>query len=209
MMPGTIGVCANDTGRFTVFSLSLAGIASPPGSQIAWAVGSDIVNSRNLLVAERFHGDWIWFMDDDHAFKPGILTALLAHDVDVVAPVCLMRQEPFLPVALRGRDRSIDLANQEHEGLLEVWATGTAGMLIRRSVFERLPDPPFVRGETSEDYLFCERLRQASIPIYVDLGLRLGHATTTVIWPGETEDGDWCVDFQISDSFFVEGALPR
>jgi hypothetical protein len=205
--PGTIGVCANDTGRFTGFAHSLCGVQSPNGSKIAWAIGSDIAEGREILVRDRMHGDWMWFMDDDHAFAPDTLMSLLAHGLPVVAPVVLQRQKPFLPVSMMDAERRIVLADHPSEGLVEVYATGTAGMLIRRSVFEavEVPGQPIFekRTGTSDDYLFCAKLRELGIPIHVDLGLSLGHITTTVVWPDVLEDDQRVVTFQISDSFRV------
>lgn len=209
--PGVIGVCANDTGRFSIFAASLAGIQSPPGSQIAWAMGSDIVNGRNILVQERMAGDWIWFMDDDHAFSSDLLMRLLKHEVEVVVPVCLMRQKPFYPVDLVAEGKSLDLTTAKHSGLIQLHSAGTAGMLIRRSVFKKMETKwpgraPFEHGDTSEDLIFCGRLRELGIPIHCDLGARLGHVTTTVIWPDETNgpDAQWCVGFQVSDSYLIQ-----
>lgn len=207
MTPGTIGVCANDTGRFTVFTECLAGVQSPEGSAIVFAYGSDIVNGRNLIV-DQMHGDWVWMMDDDHAFAPDLLESLLAHDVDVVVPVCLMRQQPFYPVERIAEGKALDLTRAPLSGLLEVHSAGTAGMLIKRSVLDRVKaayeGPVFEHGDVSEDYLFCARLRELGIKVHVDLELRLGHATTGIIWPGRQPNGQWCVDFQISDSYLIQ-----
>ena len=208
-LPGTIGICANDTGRFTGFAHSLCGVQSPIGSKIAWAIGSDIAEGREILVRDRMQGDWMWFMDDDHAFASDTLMHLLARGLPVIAPVVLQRQQPFLPVAMIDKDNRIDLTQQPSEGAVEVYATGTAGMLIRRNVFEEFarvwPDEPIFEKHTgtSDDYLFCARLRQLGIPIHVDLGLSLGHITTTVVWPDVLADEQRVVTFQISDSFRV------
>ena len=207
--PGTIGICANDTARFTAFSVSLAGIQSPPGSQIAWAVGSDIAEGRELLVRERMVGDWIWFIDDDHAFTSDVLMNLLAWNEDVVGAIYLNRQQPFRPTTLVDEGKVIDLASVPSEGLAEVYATGTAGLLVRRSVFTKVkqawPEKPIFekRMGQSDDYLFCKKLRALGIPILVDLGERLGHITTTVIWPDVLDDGRRVVTFQTSDTCTV------
>ena len=94
--------------------------------------------AASCIVNERMHGDWVWFIDDDHAFDPQILMQLLSWNVDVVAPIYLMRQKPFLPVTLVDEGKSIDLTTVPTEGLAEVYATGTAGMLIRRRVFNKI-----------------------------------------------------------------------
>ena len=201
--PGTIGVCGNDTGRFTAFTMSLAGVQSPSGTELALAVGSDIVNGRNILVDERMSGDWIWFMDDDHAFHGQMLMQLLDWNVDVVAPLCLMRQSPFQPVA-----QPLDLKTVATHGLVQVEKTGTAGMLVRKKVFDRIqarwPGPVFDKSrERSEDYMFCDRLAELGIPIHVDVGQLLGHLATVVVWPGRTAEDVGCVTFQIADQFTV------
>lgn len=210
-LPGTIGICANDTARYTAFAASLATLESPGGTQIAWAVGSDIAEGRELIVRDRMHGDWIWFIDDDHAFTPDILWRLLDWNVDVVGPIYLMRQQPFSPVTLIDEGKAIDLSAVPMEGLAEVYATGTAGLLVRRRVFNKIqgmwPDEPIFekRMGSSDDYLFCEKLRELHIPIHVDLGQRLGHITSAVIWPDVLNDEEQSrvVTFQLSDTFTV------
>jgi len=204
---GTIGIAANETGRYVVFAMCLAAIQSPPYSQIAWAIGSDVVNSRNNLVEDRMVGDWMWFMDDDHAFAPDMLTRLLDWNVEVVAPLCLMRQKPFSPVA-QFDGSSINMQEIPSEGLIEVDKTGTAGMLVRKSVFDKIRaaygGKIFQKNEDiSEDYLFCNKLNELNIPIHIDCGQILGHCTSTVIWPNELEDGQRVVTFQIADSYNV------
>jgi hypothetical protein len=207
---GSVGVVSNDTGRFTVFTASMVGLEMPPGSGVIWASGSDIVLGRNSCV-ERMRGEWLWFMDDDHAFEPGLLMQLLSHNVDVVVPVCLMRQKPFFPVELTAEGQALDLTTAPRTGLVELYAAGTAGMLIRRRVFERLEPPYFAHGDTSEDFIFCARLRELGIPIHCDLGARLGHVTTTVIWPDVTAgpDPSWCVGFQVSDSYMIQVGIEK
>ena len=201
-----MGIPAQETGRYTAFTESMSSLQSPAGTVISWAYGSDIVIGMNHLV-DTMQGEWLWLMGDDHAFDPDLLMRLLDHRVDVVVPVCLMRQSPFWPVAKTSADQCLDLTSVPKEGLVELYETGSAGMLIRKSAFRRVraafPGPVFERGDTSEDYLLCSRLRGLGIPIHCDLGSRLGHMTVAAVWPGEV-DGARCVDFQISDSYLVQ-----
>lgn len=206
-MSGTVGICAQETGRYSAFAESLAVLQTPSGTAISWAYGGDLVNGRNLL-ADTMQGDWIWMMDDDHAFQPDLLMRLLSHEVEVVVPVCLMRQQPFYPVERVAEDQAMDMRGAPKEGLVACHSAGTAGMLIRRPVLDRVragwAGPIFEHGDVSEDYLFCARLRELGIPVYVDLGSMLGHMTATAIWPGRGPDGEWCVNFVISDSYLVQ-----
>lgn len=210
MTAGTVGICAQETGRYSAFAESLAVLQTPAGTTISWAYG-DTVAGRNLLV-NGMQGDWIWFMDDDHVFEPDLLLHLLAHEVDVVVPVCLMRQQPFFPVERVSMGESLDLKASPMTGLVEVHSAGTAGMLIRRNVLEAMrlgststvPVQVFEKGPTSEDYLFCEKVRSLGFKIHCDLGAQLGHMTATAIWPGRTSEGEACVSFVISDSYLVQ-----
>lgn len=83
-------------------------------------------------------------------------------------------------------------------GLLEVFACGRSGMLIRRDVFETMPDPWFELGKTNPEYAgedmhFCEKLRAAGIPIKADLDLTFGHVGPVAAWPTRQADGRWLV----------------
>jgi hypothetical protein len=204
--PGTVGICAQETGRYTAFTESMASLQSPPGTVISWAYGSDIVTGMNTLV-DGMQGEWLWLMGDDHVFDPDLLMRLLDHRVDVLVPVCLMRQSPFWPVAKTSSEQCLDLTSVPRVGLVELYETGSAGMLIRKSVIERVraafAGSVFERGDVSEDYLLCRRLRELGITIHCDLGSRLGHMTATAVWPGEVDDA-WCVDLLVSDSYRVQ-----
>lgn len=212
--PGCVGVCVQETGRYTAFTESMSSLQTPPGTQVLWRYGSHIVNGMNWLV-DNMAGEWLWIMGDDHSFDPHMLMRLLDHNVDVVVPLCLMRQQPFAPVVRVNEEGNvIDLTKlKPSEGLIEIHSAGSAGMLIRKSVLERVreafPGRVFVEdGDVSEDFLFCSRVRELGIPIHCDLGSRLGHMAVVGIWPGVGPDGHFCIDFQIAD-LTVKVALPE
>lgn len=205
--PGTVAVTADEAGRFTQFAICMQGLVLPPGSKTLWRIGNDIAGNRNVAV-EQMDGDWIWWIDDDHAFPPGILSALLEHDVDVVAPLCLRRQQPFDPVSFTSREQItvLPLHDLPEQGLVEVEACGSAGMLVKRHVFDALEQPYFRMTDVSEDIVFCDKLREAGFKIHVDLGTSLGHITTAVIWPTHDE-GEWRTGFTFSDGFKLQTSL--
>jgi len=210
-MSGTVGIVAQDTGRFTAFTEAMSSLQTPPGTQVMWRYGSHIVNGMNYL-ADNMVGDWLWLMGDDHSFDPHLLLRLLDHKVDVVVPVCLMRQQPFLPVVRVDKDGHVlDLAKLTPGGLIEIHSAGSAGMLIRKPVLDKLkavfPGRVFQENpDVSEDFLLCQRIRELGFSIHCDLGSRLGHLAVVGILPGVGPDGHFCIDFQIAD-FSVKVAL--
>lgn len=192
---------ANDSARYSVFAASLRNLDVPRGTVFRWAMGFDFVRNRNQLI-EVMDGEWIWFIDDDHAFAPDILSRLLQHNQPVVVPACLTRAKPFLPVIWKDGER-VDYQDHPRGGLIEVDVAGTAGMLIRRPALQALEAPYFQHGDRSEDIIFCERLQAKGIPVYCDLDSRIGHATTSVVWPVRKDDG-WAVGFSIADAYTIE-----
>ena len=190
---GTIGILSGRDTTHRAFTLSLMGLDT---SRIAvtWARGADIANSRNRL-ARHMDGDWLWFLDDDHDFTPDLLPRLLLRDVDIVAPVVLSKVPPFSPVCYRDIGDPIPLSELPNDELVEVAATGTAGMLIRRRVFDTLDDPWFETGRIhadtlGEDLHFCVKAREAGFKVHVDTGAWLGHLTTTSVRPVMGEQWD-------------------
>ena len=144
-------------------------------------------------------GDWVWVMGDDHVFRPDILVRLIAHNRDIVVPHCKARQPPYNSVLydrrLDGHYYIKDLTGLS--GLIPVAAAGSAGMLIRRHVLERMPDPWFELGKTTrtdlhgEALTFCRKATAAGFDIWADLDTPLGHVTTIEVWPKQMPDGRW------------------
>lgn len=204
-MAGSIGVPCSDTGRYTAFADSLANLEKPPGTISRFAVCTWRQRGRNQLVRWMLEAneEWMLFLDDDHVFAPDLLARLLSHEKDIVAALCLRRDEPYSPfcfqaITASGKFQAIDLHQHAADELLQVATVGTGAMLVRRRVFEQLADPWFKIAESGEDMLFCQAAACAGFEIYCDLGARLGHLTTAVVWPTTTEKG-WSVGFVISD----------
>lgn len=206
-MSGLVGVIANDSARYSVFWSCMDHLMLPEGWKKEHLIGGDWCGARNTLVQMALEGDYdyLWFMDDDHAFAPDILLKLLAHDKPLVVPVCLTRSAPFVPVTFTekvGEDRYLPvyLPGQGASGLVELVAGGCAGMLIRRDVLQSIDGPHwFEYGWASEDIIFCEKAKSAGFEIYCDLAARLGHITTAIVWPA-VYDEQWCVGVNVGSS---------
>lgn len=198
---GTVGVVSGETTRFADFSIALLHLLRPDGTKLRWAKGGDIVRNCNQLVAST-EGDWLWMVGDDHIFDPDIVLRLLAHNVDVVAPLCLKRTAPFDPVVYdrMNEDGKYEYADLPASGLVEVFAAGNAGMLVRRRVLDALgPDPFERRGTQGEDLTFCEKVRDAGFRIHCDTDTPLGHIGLMHVWPDHTPENGWGIVLNVGD----------
>jgi hypothetical protein len=194
---GIVGIIANEAARYSRFASCVTNLRAPAGSKVEWLIGGDWCGARNTLARMTLDSDaeWLWFMDDDHAFSPEILNGLLHHDLPLVLPVCLTRVPPFQPVTYTEKideNLYLPLPLDEHPeaGLVRLEAGGCAGMLIRRHVLEAIPPPWFEYTDRSEDIVFCEKAKAAGFELHCDLAARLGHITTAVVWPA-ISDGSW------------------
>lgn len=203
---GTVVALSGEAARYTRFFVCMQslGYQLPAGSSVRFVLGSDIAESRNQA-CEEMEGDWVWFIDDDHAFRDDVLVNLLKRNEDIVTPICLRRAGSFLPIPAVDGD-FMDLSKYGSDDLVEVEHAGSSGMLIRREVIEALEPPWFELGRLddgrriSEDVNFCRRAREAGFKIHVDLGVRLGHITTAVVWPVWNEElGRWLTGFTVAD----------
>lgn len=205
-MTGLVGIIANDSARYSLFASCVTKLHLPSGAKVEWLIGGDWCRARNDLAQMTLDSDakWLWFMDDDHAFHPGILNRLLLANVPLVTPMCLTRTFPFNSVSYTrlsqfdegGRYIPVPLSDQPTDGLVELEAGGCAGMLIRREVLEAVEPPWFEYADRSEDVIFCEKAKAAGYRLYGDLGARLGHITTAVVWPA-VKEGEWVTGFTI------------
>lgn len=207
---GTVGIIADSTGRYTMFTQALISLHSPVNTAVDFRIGADRGRSRNSLVRASLErgSEWICFFDDDHTFPPTLLNQLLSHEEPIVASLYLQRSDPFLPIAYAEKRDSnywpLDLSSLPAHGLAPVVGAGTGGMLIRSEVFHALPEPWFVHTtEQSEDLYFCDRAVEAGFPIYVDLDARLGHIAAINVFPSYEEDTGWAAGLSVSPAMRV------
>jgi len=217
---GILAVLANENARYTSFHAAMSGLVLPFGSRIAFHTGCYVVDSSNRAVMGINNDeDWIMLMGDDHKFPPHMAIKLLAlmykHDLDIIVPLCFKRSFPPSPVlydlGADGLPYHLDLANHPEGGLIEVYCAGTAGMIIRRRVLDKMRaagDIPFFQlgGEHwGEDLDFCRRAREHGFKIHADLDMPLGHIVNTCLWPTNKE-GEWGCDYEFNEQggFFLK-----
>lgn len=215
---GTIGVVSADFTRYADFAVSLATTEVPNATYLHWARGSDLIGNLNQCV-DYMRGDWLWVLGDDHTWVPQVLLRLLDSDADVVVPLVSKRGAPFSPVIYSavlpdGNRKVINWFDLPADpGLVEVEAAGTAGMLIRRHVLEKLPTPIFEAGrikpnELGEDLWLCKKIREAGFHIYADTRVWLGHFITGIALP-YFENGKWGVDLDLGHDVHVRLIPPK
>ena len=199
--PGTVGVICGSLARYRQLFTSLDRLKVPRGTTLLYAEGADLAQNCNKLV-ENMTGEWLWIMGDDHQFKPDVLLNLLNHNVGIVVPTVCRRRPFFHPVIYsiaaldgsKGQMHSWPSLSEEHHNdkLIKVEAAGSAGMLVRKYVFNTIPTPWFEwKGTTSEDVVFCWKARQAGFFIHADLTQTLGHITSCNLEPVRKPNGQW------------------
>ena len=217
---GTVGVVIGSLARYRALFTSLEMLKVPKGTALVYAEGADIQQNCNTLV-DGITGEWLWIMGDDHRFKPDVLMNLLAHKVDMVAPMVCKRGPTFKPVCYR----IADVGNPHNElhtwetlqkdfpqgGLAQVDAVGSAGLLVKRQVFAATPKPWFeFTRYASEDINFCLSARKSGFKVHIDLDQTMTHITPVDLEPFRRPSGQWIITAAIGDRRvpFVESNIP-
>lgn len=135
---------------------------------------------------------WVWLLHDDCAPEPGALQSLIAAaeaapSAGVLGPKVrgwpASRQllEVGFTVDRVGRretglDRAGELDQGQHDGVRDVLAVGTAGMLVRRDVWDRLGGLDAALPVFGDDLDLCWRARLAGVRVLVVPAAVVGHA---------------------------------
>lgn len=160
--------------------------------------------------------EWLWFVDADMTFTADTLRRLLAvadrNERPIVGGLCFgicpkedadgrpvvdelgvvdYQVYPTLYVVDSSEDRLLvhNLLGYPEDHVIQVHATGTACLLIHRSVLEKFPEQPFrwFRESTlgdqpvSEDITFCLQAGSLGFPTHVHTGIKLGHQKQWIV----------------------------
>lgn len=176
-----------------------------------------LIAARNEVAAAFLASgaDWLWWIDTDMGFAPDALDRLLEvadpETRPIVGGLCFAQMErgpdgmggfvtevvPAVYQWYEGSDRSgfVSWRNYPRDTLAEVAGTGSAFVLIHRSVFERIADRfgagtwydrmrnPLSDQLLGEDLSFCARARMVGLPIHVHTGILTTHRKPR--WVGE------------------------
>lgn len=191
--PGTVGYIQANRPRFQKFFDSMESLIVPLGTGLERASNYNAAHNRNELV-DGIEGEWLWFLDDDHAFQDDTLMKLLDRNVDIIVPLYCRRYAPFEPVIFKKADpikRDFELYTWQElstmSGMIEVAGCGAGGLLVRKNVFAALEKPYFRVGAShcegwslekdviGEDTGFCWAAQQAGFKIHCDLEVPIAH----------------------------------
>lgn len=191
-LPGTIILAAGVQPRFYEFQMSLDRVYAPVGTKLCIERSCDITQNFNKGV-KKMTGEWAWFLGDDHSFDTKLLMRLLDHNVDVVVPITPCKTAPWMPCVIHGPEPNEEIWHEDMllyrwdelsgEGLLALPKgdfIGQAGMLVRKSVLDRIGYPWFKAGQLDagrlqEDMMFCREIQQLGYTVWIDRDIIFDH----------------------------------
>lgn len=150
----------------------------------------DIATVRNNLVEQALAEgcEYLLMMDTDQVYRTvDMIPRMLAHKKPVVSAPVHRRYPPFDPILMRGEVgefKYIDIEEAYSGDLIQIDATGTGCILYHMSVFEQINSPWFELGfkqdgkPVGEDVLFCMKMKEKGIPLFVDTSIEIGHLTS-------------------------------
>lgn len=201
---GTVIVPTSGNIRYIAFYMALERLAVPAGTRLLLTESSELARALNDALAQ-MHGEWVWFVGDDHEFEPDLVMRLLGYNLPMVGPLNIQRIRPFGPVLLRGPSQaeSVPITWDEVPTGGGLWAlpadmyTGQSGLLVRKSVLDLIERPVFRIGQyqpdrLNEDFYFNAQLRAQGVPHVIDTGVVMGHINSFSLGAA-VNDGEWRV----------------
>src|ERR1700761_1192092 len=143
--------------------------------QLITAKSSIVAQARNTGVrhAQECGAGYLLFLDSDMVFPPNALLRLLLHQKDIVGATYTKRVAPYDVLGSKLAEHPAAPSGD----LLEMHRIPTGCLLINMQVFDKLTKPYF-RFEVDdqerivgEDYVFCDRAREAGFRIWCDAAL--------------------------------------
>ena len=151
--------------------------------------------AREVLADEalKLGADYLYMIDDDMLMPIDVFERLLAHDVDIVAPLAFMRKPPHHPVIYTVREGWDNAARQAYfqnfsvktypkDRLIECDAVGFGAVLIKTAVLRAIEKPWFATwSRVGEDIGFCHKAKKVGFKVYCDTSIKLGHLGDPIV----------------------------
>ncbi|MDP9805970.1 GT2 family glycosyltransferase [Trueperella bonasi] len=168
-----------------------------PGSDAVSLVTSNAENLGQMIryidAGELGGADWLWFLHADSAPEPRALDALLRRGetskrIAVVGPKQIAWNDDEAPVVLEVGIRATRSARRvpeieegerdqgQYDSRTDVLAVGTAGMLVRRAVWDKLGGLDPQLGPFGDGLEFSRRARRAGYRVVVEPKAAVRHA---------------------------------
>jgi hypothetical protein len=152
-----------------------------------------VYTAREEAVKAFLQGEYdsLLFVDSDMVVPVDLLTKLIEADKDIVSALAFKRTPGYEPCIFKEcNEQDAKFYLDYPKGLTEIEGVGMACTLIKRRVFETVPQPwYFPHKVLGEDLSFCVRARAAGFRIYCDTTLISGHVTQETI--GEAHYVNW------------------
>lgn len=207
------------------------------GGWLGIRCGTDGLPAARNEAAARFlasDSEWLFWIDTDMGFGPDTVDQLLAAADPTTRPVvgalcfaqrelvpddangCRVKTAPTIYDWAKSGDKQGFLTRQTYEPgtVTRCSGTGSAAILIHRSVFERIrdeygpvwydrapeaqPDDNGIRRMQGEDLSFCMRAGTLGIPVYVHTGVKTTHLKQ--VWLAEDDYLDQYVVTQVREA---------
>src|SRR4030095_6664312 len=106
---GALILPCHDLARYHQFTFDLQVLDAPDGTLPLMNRSASVLQNLNAGIETMMEtsAQWAWIIGDDHSFQRDTLLKLLAHDVDIVAPLCTKRVPPF-PLVVYDSDDGVD-----------------------------------------------------------------------------------------------------
>ncbi len=116
--------------------------------------------------------DYLLFLDSDMVPPADMLIKLIQHDKPIVSALAFRRVPNYEPCIFKN---DMEFYLDYPKGLIEVAGVGMACTLIKKEVFQNVPQPWFTPTAIGEDLSFCKRATDAGYKIFCDTNLICGH----------------------------------
>ncbi len=150
--------------------------------------GMIVDQARNNLVARLLaepEGTHLLFVDSDMVLPANFFVNMLRTDTDIVTALAFKKWYPHQPTIYKFEDNEWkSIITYPQDSVFEIDGCGMACCLIKKEVFQKVPEPWFEFKMTerggkhwilSEDIVFCEKAKKAGCTIKVDTGIACGH----------------------------------
>ena len=151
----------------------------------------ELKRTRLALKALQCGSDYLLWIDGDQTFPPEALVRLMSHDKPMVGTNIASRHTGK-PTALSFENENVPRTR----GLEEVAAVGLGFCLMKTPLLQKVPHPWFASTITpegalrrGEDVHFCNQVRSAGFPIFVDHDLTVGHLTEQELILAREDEG--------------------